>query len=116
MPSVDSNVGSVTDPTSDVGTIWRAAIERYKRTAKVKLSSLSRTSNIDQILANIQKREERFNRRRHDGSKLDKFRTLVKNSLDPIEKLGNIVAQATKAVRKQPLRAHSRQQLAYTRK
>ncbi|KAK3296336.1 uncharacterized protein B0H64DRAFT_374434 [Chaetomium fimeti] len=34
----------------------------------------------------------------HNGSKLDKFRTFVQQSLAPIEMLGNIVAWATKAV------------------
>jgi len=85
--------------TSDIGAIWKAAVEHYEKTTNVKLSSV-RANDVNQILAEIKDKNERFELYRHDGSKLDKFRTLVKSSLDPIEKLGDIVAQATNAVRK----------------
>lgn len=111
MTTMDLHVESIIEPTTDVGAIWKAAIDRYETVTKVKIGSLSGTNNIDQILANIQKRQAKFERHRHDGSKLDKFRTLVKNSLAPIQILGDIVSQATKTVRNSSLLARQRMYL-----
>ena len=54
---------------------------------------------MDQVLNDIGEDEGRFKRHRHDGSKSDKFRTLVSQSLAPIQSVGGIVAHATKTVR-----------------
>jgi hypothetical protein len=106
MTPLHSHIGPTIDTTTDVGAIWKAAIDRYEKITKVKVESLSGTSNMDQILAEIQERETAFERYRHDGSRLDRFRTLVKNSLAPIQMLGDIVAHATKSVRKSSQLAH----------
>jgi hypothetical protein len=98
MTTIDLHAESTIEPT-EVAAIWKAAIDRYETITKVKIESLSEASNIDQILAAIQERQAKLERHRHDGSKLDKFRILVKNSLAPIQMLGDIVSQATKIVR-----------------
>jgi len=63
-------------------------------------------NNVDEILKEVRGKEDKFKGYRHDGSKLDKFRSLVSKSLDPIEKLSNIVAQATVAVSQKLLPVH----------
>lgn len=87
---------------SDVGAIWNAAVVRYEAITNTKISALAGPKNVDEILREITSRETTFSQRRHDGSKLDKFRTSVKNSLLPIEKWGGLVIMATKTVRNLP--------------
>lgn len=95
------HVGSVIGIT-DVGTIWNAAVVQYEAITNTKISTLARPKNIDEILREITLRETAFSHNRHDGSRLDKFRTTVKNNLVPIEMLGDIVSKATKSVRNLP--------------
>jgi len=89
--------------TTDIGAIWKAAIDRYEEITKVKIESLAGANNVDEILEGIHRRETKFQGFRHDGSKLDKFRSLVRKSLGPIEKLSNIATSAALAVRQHPL-------------
>ncbi|EMT70529.1 Ankyrin repeat domain-containing protein 50 [Fusarium odoratissimum] len=51
-----------------------------------------------QVLDTIEDKEEKFKWRRHDGSKIDKFRTLVKEALAPIQLIGDIIVNATKTM------------------
>ena len=64
----------------------------------VKIDLLTGAKNLDEILDQIQERETKFRGYRHDGSKRDKFRSLVSKSLAPIEKLSNIVAMGASTV------------------
>ena len=93
---VESKVGTIID----FGTIWKIAISRYEEITMVKIQSLAEAKDVDEILNDIHNREAKFKGYRHDGSKLDKFRTLVRKSLNPIEKVGNMVASASSTVRK----------------
>jgi fungal STAND N-terminal Goodbye domain len=103
MTTVELSFSSASvDTTTDVGAIWREAIDRYEEITKVKIESLPRASNIDEVLRETQKRDSTFRGYRHDETKLDKFRTLMNESLSPIGKVGNMVASASSAVRKQP--------------
>ena len=79
-------VESGADATIDVGAIWRVAMDRYEEITTVKIESLTGVRNVDEILKDIREREREFKDYRHDGSKLDKFRTLVSMSLNPIDK------------------------------
>lgn len=83
---------------SDVGSIWQNAVEHYERTTGVKIEQLAKAQNVQQILDDIGGKESRFRLHRHDGSKIDKFRTLVSQSLSPIQSVADIVAHATKSV------------------
>ncbi|KGO73285.1 hypothetical protein PITC_085840 [Penicillium italicum] len=82
-------VGDVTD----VGAIWRAAVDRYTDITQVDLSLVEPVNNVEDVLNEINKREELFKRARHDGSKTDKFRGLVSRSLKSIDKVSEVVAQ-----------------------
>jgi hypothetical protein len=106
MTTIDSQAEPMIEPTTDIGAMWKAAIDRYETITGAKIESSSGAKDINQILDNIQNRQARFERHRHDGSKLEKFRTLVRNSLVPIQMLGDIVAQATKTVRTAPVLLH----------
>jgi hypothetical protein len=83
---------------SDISLLWQGAIDRYK-TITGKEVNFKRATNVQQVLDTIEDKEEKFKWRRHDGSKIDKFRTLVKQALTPIQLIGDIVAHATKTVR-----------------
>lgn len=111
MTTVKLHVESTIGPTTDVGAMWKAAVDRYEDTTKFKIQSLAGAISVDEILGQIHERETKFTTHRHDGSKLDKFRTLVRNSLVPIAMLGDIVAKATKTVRNLPLPALNWQKL-----
>jgi hypothetical protein len=89
------------DTTTDVGEIWKEAVNRYEEIAKVKVESLPQVNSIDAVLSETRKRDRIFQSYRHDETKLDKFRTLVSKSLSPIEKASTIVASAASIVRKQ---------------
>ena len=62
------------------------------------MQELRGANNIDGILSQIKNNEDMFRKHRNDGSKLDKFRALVSQSLGFIDKLGTIIAHASKAV------------------
>lgn len=103
---IESPVESKADATIEFGAIWKVAINRYEEITMVKIQSLAEANNVDEILNDIHERETKFKGYRHDGSKLEKFRTLVSKSLNPIEEVGDMVASAASTVRKQPLPAH----------
>lgn len=87
------------DATTDIGEIWKEAIDSYQQITKVKIESLTPAGNVDEVLSATRESEIKFKGYRHDGTKLDKFRTLVSKSLGPIEKVGSIVASSASAVR-----------------
>jgi hypothetical protein len=100
MATVELPVDLVSvDATTDVGAIWKEAIDRYEEITKVKIESLTRASNVDEVLSETRKRKTLFQSYRHGETKLDKFRTLVSKSLSPIDKVGSMVASAASAVR-----------------
>jgi hypothetical protein len=103
MVTVELPVESKADANTDIGAVWKAALDRFEKITMVKIESLAGAANVDDILNEIHERETTFKDYRHDGSKLDKFRTLVSKSLDRIDKVGNMVALATSTVRKQSL-------------
>ena len=105
MATIEFPVELKADAAIEFGAIWKVAIDRYEEITMVKIQSLAGANNVDEILNHIHERETEFKGYRHDGSKLDKFRTLVSKSLNPIEKVGDMVASAASTVRKQPFPA-----------
>lgn len=87
--------------TTYIGGIWKEAVDQYEKTTAVKLESLDRANSVDEILDGMREREKKFKDFRHDGSKLDKFRTLLGKSLKPIDMVGDVAAAASSAVRRQ---------------
>jgi hypothetical protein len=98
MATLELPIRSKTAATTDVGAIWKAAIDRYEEITMVKIETLAGANNVDEILDEIRGRETKFKGYRHDGSKSDKFRSLISKSLGPIEQLSNIVASAASIV------------------
>ncbi|CAI4219124.1 unnamed protein product [Parascedosporium putredinis] len=82
---------------TDLGLLWKAAADRYVKTAKINIESLDQATSMNSILAEIEKSKLLVEGNRHDGSKSARFRTLVKNSLNSIELLSAVVAHATKS-------------------
>lgn len=94
-----SRLQTIDTYTADIGALWTEAMFRYETRTGVCLDSVGDARSLDEVLSHIQKSQARFEKRRHSGSRFDKFRTLVKRSLEPVEPLGRIVSQATKDVR-----------------
>lgn len=84
---------------SDIGDLWKKAVDEFERTTNTKLDKLSPASNVEEILSIVQSQESRFNTFRHDKSRLDKFRSLVKRSLYPVEQMSKIISSAVTSVR-----------------
>ncbi|KAJ5302288.1 hypothetical protein N7508_007151 [Penicillium antarcticum] len=78
---------------ADVGAIWRAAIDRYKDITQVDIGSIEAANSVEDVLSEIDTRKDEFKRTRHDGSKTDKFRSLISRSLKSIETVSEVVAQ-----------------------
>lgn len=94
MPAVED--------VTDVGAVWRAAVDRYMDITQVDLSLIGPVNNLEDVLGEINKREQLFKRARHDGSKTDKFRSLVSRSLKSIDKVSEVVAQGVSNVSDDP--------------
>jgi hypothetical protein len=50
--------------------------------------------NVDEVLRETRSQDAKFRAFHHDETKIDNFRTLVSQSLGPIEKVGSMVASA----------------------
>ncbi|KAL4802472.1 hypothetical protein BDV18DRAFT_62038 [Aspergillus unguis] len=83
-----------TNYPTDVEEIWQTAIHDYEAATGASLNSLAKARTLEDVLGEIKDMESKFEFKRHDGSRIDRFRTLVKKSLQPIEKLSEIAAQA----------------------
>ena len=101
MATVAAAPSSGADATSNIAAIWKGAIDRYEQITKAEMQHMAQASSVDDILNNIHDQETKFKGFRHSGSKTDKFRTLVSKCLDPINKVGDIVASASSTVRNQ---------------
>ncbi|KAB5560309.1 ankyrin repeat-containing domain protein [Coniochaeta sp. 2T2.1] len=96
MSSVQGQAGPVADEAIDTSEIWRAAIDQYEKTTGVRITALNGVNSIEGILAEVNMNEKRFMRRRHNGSKSDRLRTLLSQSFRPIEQLLIVATQASK--------------------
>ena len=84
------------DETIDTSKIWKTAVEQYERTSGVQIAALNSVNTIEDILNEVQTNENRFLRHRHSGSRSDRFRALLSQSLRPIERLLDVATQASK--------------------
>lgn len=84
-------------PALVVVDIWKQALDSYERVTGTRIDQLQRTTTIDEILGEIDARQNGFSLQRHDGSRFDRFRTTVSECLAPIEAANEIVSQAVKA-------------------
>ncbi|KAL8367153.1 hypothetical protein RB599_010243 [Gaeumannomyces hyphopodioides] len=84
------------DEAIDTSKIWKAAIDQYEKIAGVRIATLNGVNTIEDILKEVRTSEKTFLRRRHNGSRSDRFRTLLSQSLDSIQRLLEVAAQASK--------------------
>jgi len=80
----------------DTSKVWKAAIDQYEKIAGVRIATLNSVNTIDDILKEVNTSEKSFLGRRHSGSRSDRFRALLSQSLRPIERLLEVAAQASK--------------------
>jgi len=85
--------------SSDLGVIWQEAIDNYNRITGNKNELTTRhIASTSEILTELDEMNKSFKIQRHDGSKRDRVRSLVRDSLTLIQALGEIAAHASKAV------------------
>lgn len=93
-----SSTGANGTTQSDIGGLWKTAVNEFERTTNTKFNELSPASNVEEILGMVQSQENRFNTFRHDRSRVDRFRSLVTRSLYPIEQMSKIISPAISSV------------------
>ena len=71
---------------------WNAAIKQYNDITKSDLNNLAATTSIDEVISSVSERESKFSNYRHSGSRADKFRSLLASTLEPVDRLGDVVA------------------------
>jgi hypothetical protein len=86
---------------TNIDAAWRVAISRYEMATSVKIDSLAKVNSVDEILAELHIKETEIKDHRHDGSKVDRFRSLLSKSLRPMQQLCDLVASAASIVRRQ---------------
>ena len=98
-PVAMTKVETISTHAGDISALWKDALFRYEAKTGVRLDSVAEAGSLEEVISHIQENQARFGKKRHSGSKFDRFRTLVKRSLEPIAPLGKIVGHATKSVR-----------------
>jgi hypothetical protein len=99
MGSTQGMAGPVpADEIFDTSKIWKAAIDEYEKNAGVRIATLNSVNTIEGILNEVNTSERRFLTRRHDGSRADRLRAILSQSLRPIEQLLNVATQVSKGV------------------
>lgn len=83
--------------TTNVGSIWERALKSFE-SDNPHLENLEKAHSVVEVLSEIRAKESSFKHFRHDKSKLDKFRTLVRKSLEPVDTLCNIGSSAASDV------------------
>lgn len=85
--------------TSDVGALWIRALEKYKRLTKIDLREMPEK---DWALKSILKQQEEgllaFKNVRHNGGKVDSFRTWITSNSDIIQNIVGAAVEATESV------------------
>jgi hypothetical protein len=88
------------DAPTDVGALWSDAIAQYEKLAGVKLQSMEQAQTVEDVLGFMEGWSGKFDKFRHDGGKLDKLRSLVRDGLSPIDEIGGYLASAASSVRR----------------
>ena len=98
-------VKPVVSRDNDASALWKAAVDRYQVNTNLEIQSLGSACSLDEVLSEISKEESKFSTHRHDGSRVESFRSLVKRTLVPIERLSEMGNMATSTVMNLPERA-----------
>ena len=99
MATIGNLVESRIDISRNFGEIWKEALGRYEKDTETKFQDLEGAESPEDVLIQIQEREEKFKGHRHSGSKTDKFRTLVSKALDPIDRILSVISGVASTVR-----------------
>ncbi|KAI1856640.1 uncharacterized protein JN550_013747, partial [Neoarthrinium moseri] len=81
---------------TDLGTMWEEALIKYNEECKINLRNLDfiRQNSMDNIMAEQERQLARFGEARHDGGKLDKFRSAISKNSQVIMSVAATVANA----------------------
>lgn len=80
-----------TDHASNLTQLLRNAVADYEKKTRKSLEGTGSTNNIQLIMEDMEKRFQKF---RHDRSKVDRLRNLLKDNLGLIQKVANTVEEA----------------------
>lgn len=76
------------DQVYDVGALWKDALEQCERVSGTRIEQLAEANDVESFLSKVNDKETIVTLFRHDDSRMDKFRSLVRQSLGPIDLLG----------------------------
>lgn len=82
----------------DTSEMWDSAIAQYEETTGVRLATLKGVKTVEDILNEVRLNQRVFLGRRHSGSRSDRVRAVLSQSLKPIGQLLEIATQASKGV------------------
>lgn len=84
----------------DIEALWKQAVDKFQQRTHTRMTDLATVSTLDELLAVVQSKEKQFKHYRHDGTRLDKFRTFLGKSLKPVEQLLNSLSNSVSVVSK----------------
>jgi hypothetical protein len=90
------------DLDQDIARLWADAVARFEARTKTSVSALGSITSIEQLIASLAYKKTIFTKRRRNGSKIERIRTLASKALLPISAISDVLSQATKLVSKQP--------------
>lgn len=91
-------VPHTTTGMADTLEMWNTAIAQYEKATGVRLATLKGVNTVEDILNEVQLKQRVFLGRRHSGSRSDRVRAVLSQSLKPIGQLLEIATQASKGV------------------
>jgi hypothetical protein len=82
-----------------VALLWTEAVQRFEAETRTSISTPGSITSLDELIASLADKHSSFKIRRHNGSRLERLRTLAARALEPIRAISDVLAQATKLVR-----------------
>ena len=95
-----------TEPSKDivifnnavVCQLWEDAVSRQDKSTKRNFHSLPKIRDCKELWTEIESRESQFLLYRHNHSRSDRFRSGVRDFLEPIERVGKVASLAASNV------------------
>lgn len=86
------------DMDQDVAKLWADAVASFEARTKTPVSTLRSITSVEQLIASLAYKKSIFKKRRRNGSKIERVRTLASKALGPIYAISDVLSQATKLV------------------
>jgi hypothetical protein len=105
MKTKHASSATPTEAATDVAHLWQQALDKWQadtkefknKLYKEDVERLETVKTVEDVVTYISETRSEFIHWRHDKSKLDNFRTLVKNNLRYVQAIGQVVSDAASA-------------------